>query len=113
MNTADFLSIPAAIVPEQELIVFEGRRQTYRETVERVNRLTNALAALGVSKGDHLAVLDTNSSRYVEAYFAASKLGAVFVPLNYRAKAAELEYMVAVADTRVLLVGDRYVPLVA
>jgi len=113
VNTADFLSLPAAIAPEQELIVFEGRRQTYRETVERVNRLTNALAALGVSKGDRLAVLDTNSSRYVEAYFAASKLGAVFVPLNYRAKAAELEYMVTAADTRVLLVGGRYVPLVA
>jgi acyl-CoA synthetase (AMP-forming)/AMP-acid ligase II len=113
VNTADFLSIPASIVPEQAVMVFEGQRQTYRETHARVTRLANALAALGISKGDRIAVLDTNSPRYVEAYFAASTLGAVFVPLNYRAKADELEYMLTAADTRVLLVGDRYVPLVA
>jgi acyl-CoA synthetase (AMP-forming)/AMP-acid ligase II len=113
VNTATFLTIPASIVPDQEIMVFGDRRQTYQDTTTRVQRLAGALSDLGLSKGDRVAVLDTNSPRYVEAYFAASMLGAVFVPLNYRAKAEELEYMVTTADARVLMVGDRYGPLVS
>jgi acyl-CoA synthetase (AMP-forming)/AMP-acid ligase II len=113
VNTANFLTIPTTIVPEQEIMVFGDRRQTYQDTMTRVQRLASALAALGIAKGDRVAVLDTNSPQYIETYFATSTLGAVFVPLNYRAKADELEYMVATAGTHVLMVGDRYVPLVA
>src|SRR5262245_28129821 len=94
-------------------MVFEGCRQTYQETTTRVRRLAAAFAALGIVKGDRVAVLDTNSSRAVEAYFATSLLGAVFVPLNYRATAEDLEYMVATAGARTLMVGERYGPLVA
>ncbi len=113
MNTANFLTIPAAIVPDQEIVAFEGCRQTYQETITRVQRLAAALATRGISTGDRVAVLDTNSSRVVEAYFATSLLGAVFVPLNYRATAEELEYMVTTAGAHVLMVGERYGSLVA
>jgi acyl-CoA synthetase (AMP-forming)/AMP-acid ligase II len=78
-----------------------------------VQRLANALGAMGISKGDRVAILDTNSPQYIEAYFATAMLGAVFVPLNYRAGAAELEYMVATAGAQVLIIGERYVPLVS
>jgi acyl-CoA synthetase (AMP-forming)/AMP-acid ligase II len=113
VNTANFLTIPATIVPDQEIMVFGDRRQTYQETTTRVQRLASALGAVGISKGDRVAVLDTNSSQSIEAYFAASMLGAVFVPLSYRAGADELEYMITTAGARVLMVGDRYLPLVA
>jgi acyl-CoA synthetase (AMP-forming)/AMP-acid ligase II len=113
LNTTNFLTIPATILPDQEIMVFEDYRQTYRETITRVQQLAGAFAALGISKGDRIAVLDTNSARYVEAYFATSMLGAVFVPLNYRAKAQELEYMITTAGARLLLVGDRYRPLIS
>jgi long-chain acyl-CoA synthetase len=113
VNTANFLTIPTTIVPEQEIMVFGDCRQTYQDTMTRVQRLASALAALGIAKGDRVAVLDTNSSQYVEAYFATSMLRAVFVPLNYRAKADELESMVSTAGARVFMVGGRYVPLVA
>lgn len=112
MNTANFLTIPATIVPDQELLVFGNRRQTYQETTARVLRLASALSALGVAKGDRVAVLDTNSSQYVEAYFATSVLGGVFVPLNYRAKADELEYLIMTAGVCTLVVGERYLSLV-
>jgi acyl-CoA synthetase (AMP-forming)/AMP-acid ligase II len=112
VNTANFLTIPSSIVPDQEMLVYGDRRQTYQDTITRAQRLATALATLGIGKGDRVAVLDTNSPRYIEAYFATSMLGGVFVPLNYRAKADELEYMVTMADARVLLVGERYVPLV-
>jgi acyl-CoA synthetase (AMP-forming)/AMP-acid ligase II len=113
VNTANFLTIPATIVPAQELVVFGTRRQTYQETSRRVQRLAAALAARGIAPGDAVAVLDTNSSRYLEAYFATSMLGGVFVPLNYRARADELAYMMLTAGVRVLMVGDRYAELVA
>jgi acyl-CoA synthetase (AMP-forming)/AMP-acid ligase II len=113
VNTTNLLTIPASIVPDQEILVFGDRRQTYQETLTRVQRLANALGALGISKGDRVAVLDTNSPQYIEAYFATSMLGAVFVPLNYRARAEELEYMITTAGTHVLIVGERYVPLVS
>src|SRR5207249_2029498 len=93
MNTLGFLAIPAEIVPEQEAVVSEGRRFTYAETLARVRRFASALARLGVGRGTRVAALDTNSHRYVEAYYAAAMLGAVFIPLNYRAKRPELEHM--------------------
>ena len=113
MNTVHFLTIPASIVPDQEIMVFGNRRQTYHDTTARVQRLANALGAMGISKGDRVAILDTNSPEYIEAYFASSMLGAVFVPLNYRARADELEYMLTTAGAQVLIVGKRYVPLVS
>src|ERR1041385_1701473 len=108
MNTVSFLSIPAGIVPDQEAIVCEGARFTYAQTHARVRRLAGALAKLGVGRGARIAALHTNSHRYVEAYYATAVLGGVFIPVNYRAKRPELEYMLKAADTRVLLLGERY-----
>jgi acyl-CoA synthetase (AMP-forming)/AMP-acid ligase II len=53
-----------------------------------------------------------NCSQYVEAYFAAAKIGAIFVPLNFRAKTDELSYMIANAEAKVLFAGGRYLDLV-
>jgi acyl-CoA synthetase (AMP-forming)/AMP-acid ligase II len=113
VNTANFLTIPATIVPDQEIVVCGDRRQTYQETTTRVQRLAAALADLGVAKGDGVAVLDTNSSHYLEAYFATAMLGAVFVPLNYRAQADELAPMILTAGARLLMVGERYAALIS
>ncbi|MBI4518141.1 MAG: long-chain-fatty-acid--CoA ligase [Deltaproteobacteria bacterium] len=108
MNTSNFVSIPAMMFADQEILVFENERRTYGELWERIQRLANALESVGVGRGDRVAALHTNSAHYVEAYFAAAALGAVFIPVNYRAKLPELEYMLASADTKVLFVGDRY-----
>jgi len=111
MNTTDFLNIANAICPERDCVVFEGKRQTYDQTSERVNRLANALAGLGVEKGDRIAVLQVNCNQYVESYFAAAKLGAITVPLNFRARQDELGYMLENAEAKVLLAGDRYLDI--
>jgi acyl-CoA synthetase (AMP-forming)/AMP-acid ligase II len=112
MNTTDFLSIADAICPERDCIVFEGKRWTYAQTNERVNKLANALLKAGVEKGDRIGMLQVNCSQHVEAYYASAKLGAIFVPLNFRAKADELSYMIANAEAKVLFVGDRYLEMV-
>jgi acyl-CoA synthetase (AMP-forming)/AMP-acid ligase II len=112
MNTSNFVSIPASMFEDQEILVFEDHRLTYGQLWANIQRLANALRSLGVRRGDCVAVLQTNSHRYVEAYYAAAAIGAVFLPLNYRAKLHELEYMVTTAKTKVLIVGDRYVDAV-
>jgi acyl-CoA synthetase (AMP-forming)/AMP-acid ligase II len=112
MNTVSFLSIPAGIVPEQEALVCEGTRLTYAEVHARVRRLAGVLARLGVGPGTRVAALHVNSHRYVEAYYASAMLGAVFIPVNYRAKLPELEHMLKTGAVRLLFVGERYLDAV-
>jgi acyl-CoA synthetase (AMP-forming)/AMP-acid ligase II len=113
VNTSNFVSIPASMFADQEILVFENERLTYGQLWADIQRLANALRALDVGRGDCVAVLQTNSHRYVEAYYAAAAIGAVFLPLNYRAKLPELEYMINTAKAKVLVVGDRYQDAVA
>ncbi len=112
MNTSEFLMISAAIVPDRTAMVFEGKRTTFEELQSRVNRLASALEALGVSAGDRIAVLQVNTDSVIETYFAAAKLDAVFVPLNFRARADEVAYMVNDSGPKALLVGGRYMDMV-
>ena len=113
MNTAEFLMIASSVVPDRTAMVCEGQSRTFAEMQERVNRLANALQAMDVGKGDKVSVLALNSMEYVEIYYAGAKLGAVFVPLNYRAKREELAYMCNNSETKVLFVGERYLELAA
>lgn len=112
MNTTDFLSIANAICPDRDCIVFEGRRWTYVQINERINQLVNALSKLGVEKSDRIGILHVNCNQYIETYYAASKLGAIFVPLNFRAKADELSFMIGNSEVKVLFVGSRYLDMV-
>ncbi|MFH2011107.1 MAG: long-chain-fatty-acid--CoA ligase [Pseudomonadota bacterium] len=112
MNTTDFLNIANAICPERDSMVFEGKRWTYSHTNYRINRLANGLAKLGIKKGDRLGILQVNCNQYIESYFALAKLGAILVPLNFRAKEDELSYMIANAEAKILLMGDRYIDMV-
>jgi acyl-CoA synthetase (AMP-forming)/AMP-acid ligase II len=97
---------------DQEILVFDDQRLTYGQLWTEIQQLANVLRGLGVDRGDCVAVLQTSSQRYVQAYYAAAHIGAVFLPVNYRAKLPELEYMLTTANTKVLLVGDRYVDAV-
>jgi acyl-CoA synthetase (AMP-forming)/AMP-acid ligase II len=112
MNTANFLSLPGMMFADQEIIVFEGTRLTYGQVLDRVRQLASSLRDLGIKPGDRVAALQTNCNQFIETYYATATLGATFVPLNYRAKPSELEYMVTAAEVKSLFVGDRYVDVV-
>ena len=113
MNTAEFLDISAAVVPDRVALVTEDQPTTFAEMSAQVTRLANALLGLGLRKGDHLGIMSVNSSQYVVTYYACARLGVTFVPLNYRAKADELEYMINTAEVKALFLSDRYQDLVA
>ena len=113
MNTTEFLTIAAAIVPDRTAMIFDDKRIAYAELQTRVNRLASALADMGVGAGDRVAMLQVNCNEYIEAYFATAKLDAVYVPLNFRARADELTFMLNHAAPKALFVGGRYVDTVS
>jgi long-chain acyl-CoA synthetase len=72
----------ARLRPDHLAVVFEDRRQTWRELDGRVNQVANALRARGVRAGDRVATVLLNRLELLEVYWAAAKLGAVLVPLS-------------------------------
>ena len=111
MNTTDFLNIATAICPDKDAIVFEGKRLTFGQLNERVNRLGNALLNMGVKKGDRVSIVAVNCNQCIEAYFTTAKIGAIYVPLNFRARGNELTYMLNSSEANTLFVGERYLDL--
>jgi acyl-CoA synthetase (AMP-forming)/AMP-acid ligase II len=105
--------IASSVVPDRTAMVCEAKSRNFAEMQERVNRLANAMQALGVGQGDKVAVMALNSMEYVEVYYATATLGAVFVPLNYRAKREELTYMCNNSEAVILFVSERYFELAA
>jgi long-chain acyl-CoA synthetase len=112
MVVSEFLDLSALLVPERTAIAFEGRRYSYAELKSRVNRLADALNRLGLNKGDRAAILEVNCNEYVEACLATVRLGAIFVPLNFRIRPDEMIYLVNKAEPKVLFIGGRYTEMV-
>ena len=113
MNTAEFLQISAMVVPDRTALVASGQRVTFGEMADRVNRLANLLLSFGAGPDHPVGAVSVNGNEYIETYYAAAKIGATFVPLNYRAKHEELTYMINTSEVHVLFVGERYLDLVA
>ncbi|MEA5455609.1 o-succinylbenzoate--CoA ligase [Sinomonas sp. JGH33] len=76
---------------------------SYAELAERTDRLANALRRRGVARGDRVAYLGENDPAFVETFFACGLLGAVFVPLNTRLAAPELQFQLDDAGVRLLV----------
>ncbi len=112
MNTPEFLLISSSICPDREAIIFEGNRWSFSGLAERSNRLANALAGMGVGKGDKVGMLQVNCNECIEVYFATAKLGATYVPLNFRARAEELEFMINFSEASALFLGQRYIKMI-
>jgi len=88
-------------------------RLTYAEIKERINRLSRAFADFGIGKGDRIALLMLNCHRFFETAYACAQLGIVLVPLNYRLTPAELSYIVNDSDSKLLLIDDAMIGLLA
>lgn len=113
MNTAEFLQITSMVVPDRTALVCGDRRVTFVEMADHVNRLANWLQSVGAGPDNPVGAMSTNGIEFIETYYAAAKIGATFVPLNYRAKHDELTYMINTSDIHVLFTGERYLDLVA
>jgi acyl-CoA synthetase (AMP-forming)/AMP-acid ligase II len=112
-NFADLFELAADKVPDRLALVDVRRRLTYRELDERCTRLAHALAGMGVKAGDHVGILATNCIEWVEATFAAYKLRASVVNVNYRYVEDELRYIFENSDVVALFYQREYAPLVS
>ncbi|MFC0524666.1 o-succinylbenzoate--CoA ligase [Pontibacillus salicampi] len=85
---------------------------TYESFNTRINQLANGLWQLGVRKGDRVSVLLFNRHELLEALFACAKMGAIFVPINYRLSVEEVEYITKDAGARVMIYEERTTPVI-
>ena len=91
-----------------------GEREiTYDVLAERIDRFADALAQRGVGAGDRIAYLGENDPAFLETLFAAGRLGAVFVPLNTRLAAPEIEYALQNSGSTVLVCASELGALAA
>lgn len=107
-NLGDLLEIAAAAVPEREAVVFGERRYTFAELDARASRLAAWFAARGIGRGDTVGLHMCNSPECLETFFAACKLGAVPVNVNYRYVAEELRYLYGNARLAALVVDAQF-----
>ncbi|MDB5819622.1 MAG: lcfB 2, partial [Rhizobacter sp.] len=89
------------------------RRLSYAEFDERVNRLANGLAAMGLVPGDRVALLSENRLEYVEFEMAAAKLGVILACQNWRQSDAELAYCIELVSPRLLVHSARHAAVAA
>lgn len=104
-NIGLLLKKRAQINPHVEAFVeFErARRFSFSDLNSRCNRIANSLLALGVKPGDRVATLLKNGIEFVESYFAAAKIGAILVPVNWRLVAPEIAYILNDAGATTVL----------
>ncbi|POZ99621.1 long-chain fatty acid--CoA ligase, partial [Pseudomonas sp. MWU12-2312b] len=101
----------ARYAPDQEIVYADKLRYTYRTLNERIKRLANALTQAGVKAGDTVALLDWDSHRYLECFFAVPMLGAVLHTVNIRLSAEQVLYTMNHAEDDLVLVHDDFLPL--
>src|SRR5271163_2646929 len=105
------LHTPLLQSPDQEIVYRDRTRFTYKQLGERIGRLASALDKIGVRPGDTVGVLDWDSNRFLEAFFAIPMMGAVLQTVNVRLSPEQIAYTINHAKSSTLLVSDEFVGL--
>jgi len=106
------LLTPFVQAQDEEIVYRDQFRMTYATLRERIARLANGLSELGVRHGSTVGVMDWDSHRYLECYFAVPMMGAVLQTVNVRLSPAEIAYTINHAGAEVLLVHTDFLPVV-
>src|SRR5438445_13011253 len=88
----------------REALSFQGRRWTFAELSERVDRVARGLMGLGIAPGEHVALWMVNLPEFIDAAFAVMKIGAVLVPINTPFPPADRAYVLPQSDASTLLI---------
>jgi fatty-acyl-CoA synthase len=93
LTPLEFARRTARLHPAREAIVDGDVRLTYAQFLDRADRWSHALQALGVDQGDRVAYIAPNCRQQLESFYAVPQIGAVLVPINYRLTAADFSYI--------------------
>ncbi|MEF2293583.1 AMP-binding protein [Virgibacillus dokdonensis] len=96
--------------PNHEAIIYPelNLRKTYEEFNKEVNEAAKGLMALGISKGDHVAIWSDNKPEWLTTQFSTAKIGAVLVTVNTNYQANELEYLLKQSEASTLIMAENY-----
>jgi len=108
LTIAHILAHGVAKAPQQEIIYADRVRHTYATLDERVRRLASALSKLGVRPGSTVAVMDWDSHRYLECFFAVPMMGAVLHTVNIRMSPDQVLYTINHAQDDLILVNAEF-----
>ncbi len=107
----NLLRTPLVYAPDQEIIYRDQLRYTYTDFGKRVSKLASGLRKLGVKPGDTVAIMDWDSHRYLECFFAVPMMGAVLHTINVRLSPEQLRYTINHAEDDVILVNSEFLPM--
>ncbi len=105
------LHTPLATAPEQEIVYRDRSRYTYRTLRHRIGQLASGLAGLGLRPGDTVAVMDWDSHRYLECFFAIPMMGAVLQTVNIRLPLEQILYTLNHAGADFILCHTDLLPI--
>lgn len=94
--------------PHQEIVYAFSKRMTYQDLEQRVHKLASALSKLGVKPGDTVAVMDWDSHRYLECFYAIPMMGAVLHTVNVRLSPEQILYTIDHAEDDVILINREF-----
>ena len=106
----NILNAPIYYDPNQEIVYRGEKRFTYATFKKRVQKLANMLTSMGVKAGDTVAVMDYDSHRYLECYFAIPMLGAILHTINIRLSPEQILYTIDHAEDDVILAHTDFLP---
>jgi fatty-acyl-CoA synthase len=112
IGLANWFRQRALRTPERLALRFEGRDWTYGQMQNAIEDCAARLSPLGVAKGERVAFLGLNQPMFFFAMFACARLGAIFVPLNFRLTGPELAYMIEDCAASALIVDAHLRPVI-
>ena len=109
-TVGDLLDEMAERYPDHDAVIYNDHpfRKTYSQFRDVCNEVAKGLMAMGVKRGDHVAIWATNYPEWLISIFATAKIGAVLVTVNTNYKNFELEYLLRQSDSTTLILIDGY-----
>lgn len=106
MNTNVFIENAIRNAPEKTGLVCDGKAYTYQDIFCEINKLTNALLQIGCKKGSRISILAKNSMESIILYYASARIGAIFIPLDYKESHDNLIAMIHHVEPEFLFVDN-------
>jgi acyl-CoA synthetase (AMP-forming)/AMP-acid ligase II len=112
MHLYQIIQQAAQIDPEKTAVICGGEKLSYGQLTEMIEVWAGKLRALGIRRGDRVAVLMHNSLELVQLYWACFRLGAIAVPINTRYQKPELAYALNQSGSKILIANGKFSALV-
>ena len=109
LTPMDFARRARRLYADREAVVDGDLRLTYAQFLERCNRWSSTLQALGVGQGDRVAYIAPNTHAHLEAYYSVPQIGAVLVPINYRLLPDDFEYIINHCGAKIVCAHSDYI----